>query len=265
MIPGERMKHRSEQRLSSSSPDHVGPLWKRIERSLRSAIVEGRHAPGSQLPPDRQIASDYGASRVTARRALAALEQDGLLRIEQGNGTFVSEDALVRYRLGGARIRFNQSLVVVGEVEKVHRRILRTWESRADREMAQRLGIARGEPILHLQISAFADERPISLGVRHCAAKRFRGLKEAFERQGTFTAALREFGVADYRRASTEMMARMPSLDEARLLVQPRSQPVLAYTAVDVEVATGNVISYFAGCFASHRVVISVEAEANAD
>ena len=258
------MKHKSRSPVASPSPDDGDPLWKRIERSLRSAIAEGRHAPGSKLPPDRQIASDYGASRVTARRALAALEQDGLLRIEQGNGTFVSEDALVRYRLGGSRIRFNQSLVVVGEVEKVHRRVLRTWESKADRDMARHLGIPRGAQVLQLQMAAFADERPISLGVRHCSAARFRGLKEAFERHGTLTAALREFGVADYRRASTDITARMPSLDEARLLVQPRSQPVLAYTAVDVEVATGEVISYYVGCFASHRVVISIEDEAHA-
>src|SRR6516164_7534622 len=134
------MKRQVADELSPQEGGGLDPLWRRIERSLRSAIAEGRHAPGSKLPPDRQIASDYGASRVTARRALAALEQDGLLRIEQGNGTFVSEDALVRYRLGGSRIRFNQSLVVVGEVEKVHRRVLRTWESKADRDMARHLG-----------------------------------------------------------------------------------------------------------------------------
>jgi hypothetical protein len=35
-------------------------------------------------------------------------------------------------------------------------------------------------------------------------------------------------------------------------------QPVLAYAASDVEVATGKVISHYVGCFASHRVVITV-------
>ncbi|MBV9568791.1 MAG: phosphonate metabolism transcriptional regulator PhnF [Hyphomicrobiales bacterium] len=244
------------QRASRESS--TDPLWRRIENSLRSAIIEGRHAPGSKLPPDRQIALDYGASRVTARRALAALEQDGLLRIEHGNGTFVSEDALVLYRLGGDRVRFNQNLVVVGEVEKVNRRVLGTRETKASRDIARRLEVAPGEAVLEFRMAAYADDRPISLGVRHCPARRFRGLAEAFARKGTLTMALREFGVVDYRRASTEITARLPTPEEARLLAQPRVQPVLAYAATDVEVATGKVISHYVGCFASHRVVITV-------
>jgi GntR family phosphonate transport system transcriptional regulator len=233
-------------------------LWRRIERSLRNAIIEGRHAPGSQLPPDRQIAADYGASRVTARRALAALEQDGLLRIEHGNGTFVSENALVHYRLGGNRVRFNQNFIVVGDVQRLHRRILSSRETEATSDIAGHLGIAPGDPVLELRMAAFADECPISIGLRRCPAKRFRGLADAFERQGTITKALQEFGVADYRRASTEIIARTPTPEEARLLAQPRLQPVLAYTATDVEIASGQVISYHMGCFPSHRVAITI-------
>lgn len=258
------MKRLRKQRILPESTGDIDPLWRRIERSLRSAIVEGRHAPGSKLPPDRQIAADYGASRVTARRALAALEQDGLLRIEHGNGTFVSEDALVHYRLGGNRVRFNQNFVVVGEVERLHRRILSTRETEASSDIARHLGIAPGDPVLELRMSALADECPISVGLRRCPARRFRGLSEAFERHGTLTRALQEFGVADYRRASTEITARMPSLEEARLLAQPRVQPVLAYTAIDVEIASGQVISYYVGCFASHRVAITIDDMAGA-
>jgi GntR family phosphonate transport system transcriptional regulator len=253
------MKRQRRIKLSPQGASGADPLWRRIDRSLRSAIAEGRYAPGSKLPPDRQLASDYGASRVTARRALAALEQDGLLRIEHGNGTFVSEDALVHYRLGGNRVRFNQNFVVVGEVERLHRRVLSTRETEASSEIARHLGIAPGEPVLELRMSAFADECPISVGVRRCPAKRFRGLAEAFERLGTLTRALREFGVADYRRASTEITARMPTQEEARLLSQSRVQPVLAYTATDVEIESGEVISYYVGCFAAHRTVITVE------
>ena len=254
----------ADQRLRESGTD-IDPLWRRIEQSLRSAIIEGRHAPGSQLPPDRQIAAEYGASRVTARRALAALEQDGLLRIEHGNGTFVSDNALVHYRLGGNRVRFNQNFVVVGDVQRLHRRILSSRETEANGDIARHLGVAPADPVLELRMAAFADECPISLGVRHCPAKRFRGLPEAFERLGTITAALKEFGVADYRRASTEITARMPTPEEARLLAQPRLQPVLAYTATDVEIVSGQVISYYAGCFASHRVAITIGDEAGVE
>ena len=53
----------------------------------------------------------------------------------------------------------------------------------------------------------------------------------------------------------------MPTPEEARLLAQPKVHPVLAFTATDVETATGAVVSYHAGCLASDRVVISIGAD----
>ena len=43
---------------------------------------------GEPIPPDRQLAELLGISRVTMRRAMAALEDSGLIRREQGRGTF---------------------------------------------------------------------------------------------------------------------------------------------------------------------------------
>ncbi len=238
-------------------PQEPAPLWRRIEAAIRGAIIDGRHPPGSQLPPERQIAAAHGASRVTTRRALAALEQAGLLRIEHGNGTFVSEDALVRYRLDGPRVRFDGSLVASGDVERLYRRLLSTQEAPADTDTATRLGLAQGAPVLEMQIAAYADERPVSISTRCCDNTRFRGLAEAFEREGSLTRALAGYGIADYHRAATEVTARMPTAAEARLLLQPRVSPVLAYTATDVD-ASGAVIAFQTGCFAGDRVVVTV-------
>jgi len=237
--------------------DPTVPVWRRIEQAVRDDILAGRYAPGGQLPPDRDLATLYGASRMTARRALAQLQQDGLIRIEHGNGTFVSDDALIRYRMTGDRIRFSKNWLSAEGVE-LRRQILRTDEGPADDRIAARLKIAPGEAVLRLQILATADDRPISIGVRHSPAARFRGLGAEFERLGSMTAALRTFGVDDYRRISTEVTARMPTPDEAKLLAQPRVAPVLAFTATDVEIGSGRIISYFTGCFAADRVVISI-------
>jgi GntR family phosphonate transport system transcriptional regulator len=233
------------------------PLWRRIESAVRREILEGQHPPGTQLPSDRQIAAAHGASRMTARRALAALEQDGLIRIEHGSGTFVNDDALVRYRMSGDRIRFGTDWIVA-EGTLLRRKVMRTFEQAADAKLAQGLRLIPGDPVLCMQIAAFADDRPISIGIRHCDARRFKGLQHAFEREGSITAALKTYGVEDYRRASTDVTARMPTLEEARLLAQPRLQPVLAYTAIDVDVKSGAIVSYHLGCFAADRVVISI-------
>lgn len=238
----------------NAAPARSVPLWRKIEESIRQDIRSGRYAAGSQLPPDRLIATAYGASRLTARRALASLEQQGLIRIEHGNGTFVADDR-IRYNLG-ERVRFDQNLRQ-SDVAPM-RRIVRRAVREASPEIARHLDLPEQAPVLELEVAAYADEKPLSIGVRYCCAARFRGLAEAFEKQRSFTKALRDYGIEDYRRDTTEITARLPSDAEARFLRQPRTLPVLAYAAVDVD-AKGQPISYHLGCFASERVRIVVK------
>ncbi len=58
---------------------------------LREQIERGDPLPGSALPGEAGLAQKYQVSRVTIRRTLAALEEDGLIRRVQGSGTFVRE------------------------------------------------------------------------------------------------------------------------------------------------------------------------------
>ena len=60
---------------------------------LRDYIAEGGFARGGRLPPERQLSESLGLSRSVLRRALDALERDGLIWRHVGKGTFVSDDA----------------------------------------------------------------------------------------------------------------------------------------------------------------------------
>ncbi|MGW3944466.1 FadR/GntR family transcriptional regulator [Streptomyces phaeochromogenes] len=63
-----------------------------VER-LSNSILLGVLPPGSQLPPERELAVRLGVSRATLRRALAALQEAALIhaRAGRGGGTFISE------------------------------------------------------------------------------------------------------------------------------------------------------------------------------
>jgi GntR family transcriptional repressor for pyruvate dehydrogenase complex len=62
-----------------------------IADQIRSAIVNGRLGQGEKLPPERELAAQFGVSRVTVRDALRALEATGLVEIRVGarGGAFV--------------------------------------------------------------------------------------------------------------------------------------------------------------------------------
>jgi len=66
------------------------PLYQQLQRALREAIENGVIAPEDALPPERDLAEMLGVSRITVRKAIDELAEEGLLVRKQGSGTFVS-------------------------------------------------------------------------------------------------------------------------------------------------------------------------------
>lgn len=228
--------------------------WAAVAADLRGAISAGVHAAGSRLPSERALSEQFGVSRVTVRRALVALEGEGLLRVARGSGAYVRADTPVRFHLG-TKVRFSKDLMTPDA--SLTRKVLSAREVPADADIAERLNVQPGEAVLEMCVVAYADELPVSVVTRSCSAERFPGLAEKFGAKGSFTAALQDYGVTDYWRRSTDITARMPTESEARILQQSRLTPVLAYSGEDVD-AAGVVISCQIGCFASERVVVTV-------
>lgn len=224
------------------------PLWRHIEETLREEILRGEREPGARLPTERQIAERFRANRMTARRALAALQHDGLIRIRQGDGTFVTD--VIDYRLG-ERVRFTEILAAADL--HASRTVLSIKVQAADASVARPLGLSAGTQVLTFETISEADSRPISTGQNFYCAARFAGLDKLFLQTKSFTAALKSFGIGDYRRHGSEVVARMPTAREASLLKQARTRPVLGVESLDVDV-DGRPIRYSKGCFAGDRV-----------
>ena len=65
----------------------------RVEADIRSRILNGRYQRGGLLPGRRSLAEEYEVASVTIEQAVKQLVGDGLLRSENGRGTFVAADA----------------------------------------------------------------------------------------------------------------------------------------------------------------------------
>jgi|SRR5579871_3789116 len=60
-----------------------------IVEQLRSLILKGAYIPGQKLPPERRLAEELGVNRASLREAIKSLEQMGLVKTRQGDGTRV--------------------------------------------------------------------------------------------------------------------------------------------------------------------------------
>ena len=61
------------------------------EHALRDAILSGELAAGDRLPPERELSTKLGVSRLTLRAALATLAAAGLISVRQGSGYTVRD------------------------------------------------------------------------------------------------------------------------------------------------------------------------------
>lgn len=76
--------------MSILKPVEKQRVAEEIVEQLRSLILTGQYAPGSKLPPERDLSKRLGVNRASLREALKKLEHLGLVRIRQGDGTRVT-------------------------------------------------------------------------------------------------------------------------------------------------------------------------------
>ncbi len=134
------------------------PLYAQFAQLLREAIAGGRLEPGATLPPERDLAAEYGVSRITIRKAIAELAEDGLLSRRQGAGTTVTR-----------RIEQNFSRISSFSEEVAARRqsARSNWILRAEGTVtpaeAMHLNLSPGAAVLRFHRVRIADEAPMAL------------------------------------------------------------------------------------------------------
>src|SRR5687767_11203176 len=62
-----------------------------VAQGVARRILDGEYSPGQQLPTESELQTAWGVSRSVVREAMKMLASQGLVRIEQGRGTFVSD------------------------------------------------------------------------------------------------------------------------------------------------------------------------------
>jgi GntR family transcriptional regulator/MocR family aminotransferase len=78
--------------------DDASPLFQRLYRQLRAAVLEGRLRPGARLPATRFLARELGLSRNTVLAAYDQLASEGFLALRHRSGVFVAEDLPIARR-----------------------------------------------------------------------------------------------------------------------------------------------------------------------
>ncbi len=228
-------------------------LWHQVETALAAEIESGAWRVGDRLPTEPELMERFGVSRFTVRQAIGSLERRGLVRAEQGRGTFVHRDVLT-YPIS-RRTRFSRTLIEQGFDPGGE--ILAQDVIPAGAEVAGMLQIAPGDPVVMRYGIGTANGIPIELATIWLPASRFPDFATVRAAHATYTGTFAAYGIHDYVRLSTTIEARMPTAEEARLLRQPDSAPVLIVNRVDADM-DGRPILFGRAAWCSERVAFEL-------
>lgn len=129
----------------------------------RKRIDSGAWQPGNRIPSENQLCELFGISRMTAKRALDRLAQDGLIVRRRGSGSFMASN--------GVRSSFLVIRNIADEVSETGRaysnRVLRQREVIASKEVAAMLGLRAGDTVFHSLMVHMGDGEPVQLEYRY--------------------------------------------------------------------------------------------------
>jgi GntR family transcriptional regulator len=135
------------------------PLYVQIQEYIAEKISKGELNPESRIPSERELSQELGVSRMTVRRSLTELVNEGMLERRHGAGTFVAKPR-VTYA-ATELINYAQALRSRGLL--VTRQLLEFSEVPASRRLSELLQVEIGHPLYHVVLLYLANRVPVVL------------------------------------------------------------------------------------------------------
>lgn len=203
--------------------DYPEPLWVQAVQLITDEIAQGRLAEGSRLPPERELCQQLGISRVTLRKALLQLVDDGVLASSHGRGWYVAS-AKVAKEWPNNLESFTETARKMGL--EASSRVLRAEVAPADLDEAESLSIAPGTPVFHLDRIRLLEGVPTALDTTIVPAALI-GEAEAVDfAHGSLYEELERAG-ASPERADSTIEARESDAETAEALGVAPGKPLL--------------------------------------
>ncbi|HEY1843472.1 MAG TPA: GntR family transcriptional regulator [Buttiauxella sp.] len=188
-----------------------------VTQDLLSKIYQQSGTALSKLPPERQLAEEYGVSRFTVRQALEKLASIGLVDIVQGSGIWVNQQARSNPLVYNSitEKRFDQ---IAFRMVNLHKKL-------PDREERQVFDLGENEFIWQFCRLRYVDSRKVQIEISRMPVKDFPDLN-----QRAIESSLQQYVLGKGYRIShllTSYQAVSVSKDQAALLECKKGSPAM--------------------------------------
>ena len=169
------------------------PLYEQLKLSLRKKVDEQVWQEGQRLPSEAELCADYDVSRITVRRAVDELVEEGVLERRQGKGTFVASS-----RMSVQMMPMNvimQGFYIL-DTERKQTNVITKREYEANRHEREVLRLQEGDSVYVFTRQMMLDGKVCMLDRSTFPAGRYPGLFERVtDNMSTYRLLVEEYGV----------------------------------------------------------------------
>lgn len=219
----------------SHSTPTFRPLYEQIKILITQSLVAGEWHPGESIPSELELANRFKVSQGTVRKAIDELAAENILIRRQGKGTFVASHTEEH-----SQYHFLRMVEIHGKKEEPINQVLFCKRAKADSDVADRLELKRGAPVVVLRRLLRLSGEAVILDDIWLSATLFKGLSEGMidEYAGTLYSLYETRYGTRIIRAEERIQAVAAQAPVTELLDVPAGTPLLdihriAYTYGD--------------------------------
>lgn len=203
------------------------PKYVYIKIALTNSIKSGEIEIGSKLLTEKQLCELYGCSRLTVRKALDELTSEGYIYKVQGKGTFVKDRTPQKQNFS---VITSCSTLIRSQDMVPSKKILSFGLLPCTSEIAERLGLREGEPVLEYTRVYYANGTPVIYGRSFFNASLLPDIENYDLQNQSIIALLKEKYDLEIHCSNRELRAVVSDETTSRLLCTPNHFPLLQVT-----------------------------------
>lgn len=208
------------------------PLYYQVKESLLEKIMSNQFKVGDLIPSESELQEEYNVSRITIRRAIQELVQEGHLYTRQGRGTFVSRPKVSQEL--NLITSWAETMAAMGMRPETKR--IEYFVEPAPVNIARLLNIPIGDKVYRIERLRYADGEPTCIMTNYLSPAVVPGLLDKGLKSESLYETLEKHYSIVLSRAEETVEAKAAKASEAELLNIKRGAPLLYATRVTYDI-----------------------------
>lgn len=198
-------------------------LYYQVYDILYQDIKNGVYQPGELLPTENELIDKYNVSRVTVRKAMDLLMNDGLILKRRGYGTFVRQPEM---ELEITKVSYFAKLTEqMGYI--AHTEVISNKKVIASKNVAELLGVPENTPLINLRRLRFANNIPVRMESAFLVYNTYKEVEKQDFTDGSLRQFLFETYGVSWSNIAGKIFAMAADATQARYLKVEEGAPIL--------------------------------------